>query len=101
MVVIERRMNLPCSSWLRCAVTLACVDAATAACFSDTGMLVPHGAVVHPGVGAVRHNRAETGVSAGGSALRGRGVLPEETSHTWSPSDDPQDDFRLSDGRLK
>lgn len=78
----------PWRSWRWHPITPVCVDD-TVSRFIDTGQVVPSRAVVHPGVGAVPQHWAEAGVSAGGSALWGRGVLPEETSHTRSQSDDP------------
>lgn len=43
------------------------------------GPRVPHRAVVQVGVSAVTQHGAQAGVSAGGAALRGGGILPAET----------------------
>ena len=78
MVILEGSRFVPDR---RGHVTAPCVDGTATWC-PGIGHVVPHGVVVHPGVGPVPQHWTETGVSAGGSALWGLGVLPEETSHT-------------------
>lgn len=76
MVVIADRGLHPCGA----AVNPCRVDGAAGG-FGDAGPVAVHGAVVQVGVGAVPQHGAEAGVSAGGSALWGLGVLPER-GHT-------------------
>lgn len=72
MVVFEGEGLLSRGMWRGRGVAPRHVDGAA-------GPRVPHRAVVQVGVSAVAQHGAQAGVSAGGAALRGGGVLPAET----------------------
>lgn len=83
-IILEISRFPPCSNRLWCVDAPSCVDSAAAR--PPAGEVAPHRAVEHPGVGAIPHHWAHTGVSAGGSALRGRGILPDETRRSITRS---------------